>query len=75
MKQSLTVKETKIDQDLKVTVKLEFAATDPESQSNLFELIKMQGFPASAEIELFEEQPELFEAREKKQEARMLAKG
>jgi hypothetical protein len=59
MKQLLVVKKTTIDQGLKVNVTLEFTATGPESQANLFDLIRLQGLPATIEVTPFEPQEEL----------------
>lgn len=50
MEQALIIKKVTIDQEAKVSVVLEFAAADPDSQNNLFKLIQMQGEAVVAKL-------------------------
>ncbi len=43
MKQLVNIKKVSVDSDLKVSVIVEFIASNRESKENVFELIELQG--------------------------------
>jgi len=51
MKQIVNIKKVSIDSDLKVTVQLEFTASDKTAKENIFKLIQMQGEAVEITIE------------------------
>jgi hypothetical protein len=51
MKQIVNIKRVSVDSDLKVTVTLEFIASNTVSKENVFHLIEMQGDVVEASFE------------------------
>jgi len=51
MKQIVNIRRVSVDSELKVTVTLEFIASNPQSKENVFSLIEMQGEVVEASFE------------------------
>jgi len=52
MRQVMNIKKVSIDNELKVTITLEFTASGNESKENVFELIRMQEDMVEVSFEL-----------------------
>jgi hypothetical protein len=50
MRQIVNIKRVQVDSELRVTVVLEFMATNLESKENVFRLIEMQGDVVEASL-------------------------